>query len=800
MMRRPFFLIAITALAATTCGQWGVALEKAVGDARQRQTTPVEGPPREIAGTSSTSGQGLEQAPTTPTLQDQLPPPATDIQQRFTFDAENYRRDGTKVYLSGNVVVTYKGYRLTGDVIEGDLSTGVFVMKGRARVESGGDDVVGQDITVDLNNETYTVTGGVSRISPETLGNVVTGPFYVSAGRGSLVREHFHVENGRITSCDLPHPHYEIGVGEADALPGRYLRMRDVALYIQGRKIFSIPHLYVPLYRDRPRYLPEVGQSPDEGYFIKSRYTTPLGGDDTLDARLDLMSKLGVGIGGDYNYLNDTLAGGLSVYSVVNRRTLLVNWIHDQLWGRSRFSADTRYAKNNYLTAPNTTTLNSRAQLSVPGSFGGGAGNTQFNFYRSSSDVSTFSTVNQNFGVTDTRTWGTGMTTSLSSVYSTNRSVSSGSTLSESQRVDLRFSASQPFRSFRTDLLYNRAIPVGNQEQFGVGTEQTPLVTVSTDDVMLFGYREGSARSRSWLPFNTAFSIGELKDPGVPGGITRSTFEFSTRGQNQLERRTYNPETRLTNQRGTTLDYTGQLLQGFYSDDTAQYALNYGAALRHTFGLGSSFELRYQSQRQHGYTPLAIDRRYRTDSFNTGLNMQFGRGWTASASTGYDILLADQGRVPWQLVNLRTEYRNGQQRFDFASVYDTFNTSFSYFRATGQTFIGDTFLSAGVRYDALRSTWAAATLEVQGFRWGRLTTDFLLSYNGYSKQFDARQLRLTWDMHCTEAILEITDYRAGFRPGTQIALFVRIKALPFNTDFGTGRRGQRVGGVGGFGG
>ncbi|HZH98999.1 MAG TPA: hypothetical protein VEX38_08505, partial [Fimbriimonadaceae bacterium] len=106
---------------------------------------------------------------------------------------------------------------------------------------------------------------------------------------------------------------------------------------------------------------------------------------------------------------------------------------------------------------------------------------------------------------------------------------------------------------------------------------------------------------------------------------------------------------------------------------------------------------------------------------------------------------------------------------------------------------GATFISAGARYDGLRHTWGNANLFIDGLKWGRLSTSMILAYNGYIKKFEARHFSFTYDLHCADVILQIIDNPVGFRPGTQISLFFRLKAFPFNTPFGTGRNGQPIG-------
>jgi hypothetical protein len=149
---------------------------------------------------------------------------------------------------------------------------------------------------------------------------------------------------------------------------------------------------------------------------------------------------------------------------------------------------------------------------------------------------------------------------------------------------------------------------------------------------------------------------------------------------------------------------------------------------------------------------------------------------------------------------LGTNYKGNTSSFQLAANYDTFNRVWGVVRADNRFRLGETGIATSVRYDASRATWGAASLQIEGFKWGQISTDAVLFYNGYTKQMEAQQYSIKYDLHCTEAVLEITDFRSGFRSGRQIAFYIRIKALPFGSDFGYGRRGQQIGGgTGGFG-
>jgi LPS-assembly protein len=490
------------------------------------------------------------------------------------------------------------------------------------------------------------------------------------------------------------------------------------------------------------------------------------------------MTKLGFGLGGELGYDTENVLGSVGVYAILGRDdTMVSNWTHAQRIGRSRLDTDVRWQRNNYLTAPDSSILTGRAQLTIPSR----AGSTSLGYFRNSSDTGVFGSSTQTATLSDTRSFGRDTRTSFNLSWNDSLSQSAGATLSQNQRFDFRFNGSQELRSLTADLLYQRSIPVGEGLNFSQSSDRTPLLSLRSDSRRLFGALFGA----KW-PLRFESSLGELRDPGG-SPLTRITFESLLNRSENLGR-------------GFGVDWNALYRQGLYSDDTAQYLLGYGGNLKYSFTKGSQLRLSYRNQKQFGFTPLSIDLAGQNDLFQFGADVEHGRGWSSTLSTGYDVLAIERQQVPWQVVTAGTTYRSGESLFQLAANYDTFNSVWGVVRADSRFRLGDVGLATSVRYDASRSTWGAASFQVEGFRFGQLTTDAVLFYNGYTKQVEAQQYSIKYDLHCTEAVLEITDFRSGFRSGRQIAFFIRIKALPFGSDFGFGRRGERFGGgVGGFG-
>ncbi len=168
---------------------------------------------------------------------------------------------------------------------------------------------------------------------------------------------------------------------------------------------------------------------------------------------------------------------------------------------------------------------------------------------------------------------------------------------------------------------------------------------------------------------------------------------------------------------------------------------------------------------------------------------------TLGLQSSYDFTQEDRPNVsPWQLVGARTEWRPNEN-FEIRSVasYDPQRQVWSNLRFDLGWQSDEAFVSLGARYDGFRQQWGAVNAYFEGLKFGRLRATGVVNFNGYLKKIEAQQYLLTYDLHCAELVMQVIDNRVGFRPGREIYVFLRLKAIPYQPDFGVGRRGQPIG-------
>jgi len=693
---------------------------------------------------------------------------------RFELKSARFvKRNGDDIAIEGGVHFAYRGYDVKADRAQGNLRDNVFFLEGNASVDGEEETIQGQAIQINFDRRTYRFLDSTATIRPGIGRSQLQDDLYVSGMSGSGDRNQLLCELCHATSCDESHPHYEILADTADIKPGKRAILYDAQVRLFNTTILRLPFLIIPLNDLNEKYTPEVGRSDDEGYFIKNRIGMPLPGDSALFYRLDYFEKLGPALGGDYYYETDKLLGKASIYAFPQGpRTVTGNLHHQMKIGRSRFVFLGNLQQNNYLTAPASISSNGTSTLTIPQSRGD---STQLQFSRSYSQSGDFRSVNDSYGFGDKRRFGgISLLTDLKLAKSSSHS-GTGNDI-EREVVSVSTQASRDFSFGKAALEFTKTIPVGEVANFFPTADRTPLFSFTTDSRRLFGNR--FARSQD---FNLEWTSGEWLDTSTRNPITRHTFEVRV------------PQKTLGRSRAT-FSYGARFRQGLYDDDTAQYLLDFRPELRYRLGEDTSFSVGYSYLRPYGFTPLPQDRTGETNRVDSGLSYRPIRSLKVGVNAAFDILQVRQNQVGWQTVNLESVWEPTQDlRFRTSANYDSSRSLWSNVRFDLQWWVGNTFISAGARYDASRHTWANANLLVQGLKIGKLSANVLFNYNGFLKKFENQQYLFIYDLHCAEAILTYKDAPVGFRSGREISFFLRLKALPVNTNFGVGRRGQGIG-------
>ena len=676
---------------------------------------------------------------------------------------------GDEVELSDGAEILIHGFRCLAENIKGNKVTEVFTCSGDVRIIGTDETIVGESVTINFKNKTFFATYGKAQIKPNLLQNQLTGDAFISGKEAYGSSKKIFANDSIFTTCDFKVPHFHLDAQSSTIEPNKEAILKKVKVIVLGKTIIELPILWIPLGDRSFKYLPQVGQSADEGFYIKNTYGFPMKGEDRGAVRLDYMSKLGVGVGANYYYRNKDMNGIAKVYGVFGpAKTFTINNQHEQRMKWGTLTLDNDIQQNNYLTAPGSRLTNTRLQLKLP-KF------TTFTFNDQQQATAGFSSFNQTLSVNDVRQWKRTNTT-VDLTLNHGGGNSGGSTSSERETMDVKLAGSRDVGSGIVSLEYQRTIPIGNVTNFFPGADKTPELSFRSDNVKLFG-----PDSFKTLPFRTEVSIGEYLDPLTKKRFSKGSFDYSF--------------SRSTRDRGNwKWDFNGDFKQNMYSDDSAQYKITLGSGLTYALGKKFTVNMRYSSMRPFGYSPLAMDRSGTSDMATMDLSWMKNSKSSFGIQTGYDFVRSGQGDIAWQQVGIRSEYRLGNAfNFRTLSTYDTFRSSWSNVRIDSVWQTPSLMTSISARYDAYAHAWASVAAYIDGIKYGKTRIGTTLNFNGYTRRFDSQQYNMIYDLHCAEAVFSLSDYGTGFRSGREIGFFIRLKAIPVDSNFGRGRLGNALG-------
>ncbi len=230
-----------------------------------------------------------------------------DIPVEVLADQLEFLKDESKIIGKGNVVVTYKDLKMTGDYAEVYTDTKKAFAQGHVVLRRGEDLLKGDKGYYDFMNDQGSFPKGL----------FVDKPFYGSGEEIEQVSQNkIVVQDAVITTCSHKEDvdkvaHYDIKASKVIIYPDDKLIARNVVFRMLEKPVFWLPFLHVPLKdRSSPFHI-QPGHSSEDGFYVlgSKRYgiTKGLRGKVHVDYR----SKRGWGFGNDLDYNSNLLGNGL---------------------------------------------------------------------------------------------------------------------------------------------------------------------------------------------------------------------------------------------------------------------------------------------------------------------------------------------------------------------------------------------------------------------------------------------------------------------------------------------------------
>lgn len=600
---------------------------------------------------------------------------------------------------------------------------------------------------------------------PPYLGAQFVAPVFVQGQELSGLPSGIRAANSRVTTCDLPNPHYYLISRRVDIYPQDKLIAYDNDFYLLGHRVLHIPWFFLSLKQHRSPIVPEVGRNEEEGYYMRLLYQYVLTPNQLGGIRLDLTSRLGPGLGIDHFYTLPSGYGEAFVYARQGFTEYVTRWDHtQQLPANTILDLSTDIRQNSRFTLQPTTSTNINANLHRTTEHT----NTFLNYTRRL-DKSEFLTDNAsaNLRYDLNRNWGN---LHYSGEYnSSGFPNSSSSNTPPDQKLWNRLQVMRHLGFGDLNLRIDHRTDLGGPVVVGdnpfIGVERVPEV-----------YLETSQSQMKWdyltqLPSRFTVGWGEYNEHAHGSALSRYLFNWQA---NTAKPICFGH---------TELLPTFNFRQTSYGDkdNTAYYYFNAGLNARTTFGPTTTNVLTYGKQDAHGFTPFSFDTIYPYETISDSLQYLTPR-LRLYLTNGRDLL---HGR--WQDSAFRMDQQVTQNFAQHQMVGYNFNngtwddlvSQFSYQQEPRLIF------NLGSRYDMEGGKLRRVSTELDWVITPVWRLQWLGGYDNTTQTTLYNEFLLIRDLHCWDVAL-YSSLQQHY-----VYLYVRLKALnlplPF---FGIGRGGQ----------
>lgn len=313
------------------------------GPAGQSKVAPAQASPPSSSksGATVTNDKGQEDPETEDIIdqelassapQEQGPPrPMLNLapgRNQVLISADEQQKSQDIYYLHGHVVIRFGKNTLHADRAVYDSTTGQVTATGHVVFDGGphNEHVVGSKAIYDISRDSgtfYDAKGSTgARVKNQTMFLTSSTPFFFT---GKVVKrlgpDHYRVEDGFVTSCQLPNPKWRLESKTANVEVGDEATLRHATLKIGRFPVFYFPYVEHPadnLGRKSGFLIPEIAESTFRGTIIGDAFYWAIArnADATLGA--EYYSKQGWAETGNFRWLGLASAFSAQYFGVLD--------------------------------------------------------------------------------------------------------------------------------------------------------------------------------------------------------------------------------------------------------------------------------------------------------------------------------------------------------------------------------------------------------------------------------------------------------------------------------------------------
>tara|TARA_A100001015_G_scaffold126039_1_gene139700 strand:+ start:521 stop:2830 length:2310 start_codon:yes stop_codon:yes gene_type:complete len=242
-----------------------------------------------------------------------------------------YVEDHKIMIASGNAELSHPSFKLTADTIYYNQATNVLTGKNNVELLQNNQLILSDAFEFDSSTNQLFVDNLMIEIQGKSNNQI-----FVTADKFTDHITHKSGTSAIITTCEDNPPHYHFSAKSFVIYPNKRLIAKDVTLV---NPIFFIPFgFWSPAYifdmgkRKIIYLLPEYGTNAVDGAFLKNKFDYIVSDNFYGTARVDTLSKRGIGFGSKLNYDSyEGREGYLDLYGIMDSGGDEMEWFHKEI-------------------------------------------------------------------------------------------------------------------------------------------------------------------------------------------------------------------------------------------------------------------------------------------------------------------------------------------------------------------------------------------------------------------------------------------------------------------------------------
>ncbi|HBY57921.1 MAG TPA: hypothetical protein DEG96_08720 [Candidatus Atribacteria bacterium] len=198
-----------------------------------------------------------------------------------------------------NVRLRYEDINLKANYLQIMLDRNEFIAKEQVLFNIGEESYSCQALNYNWKTDKIIM----DEFSGETTGENIRGMVYYEGGKLENFPDTIAIDSGVFTTCDLENPHWHIEAEEITIYVDDKIIAKKVSWYEGDRKMFTLPSFLIFLRgKNQLPYIPQVGQSSSEGWFLKNQINYVQDESSYGSLYLDLMQQKGLAAGIEHTF------------------------------------------------------------------------------------------------------------------------------------------------------------------------------------------------------------------------------------------------------------------------------------------------------------------------------------------------------------------------------------------------------------------------------------------------------------------------------------------------------------------